>query len=215
MKCKQQVDKNEFHMNTINKDFLNDNCIKCDKNTYEDIHQFMHNIKKEMGGKCVHCNETNLLVLEFDHLYDKKYNISNIHSKLKIEEEAKKCQLLCVHCHNLKSFKDSRALLKTENISSNTKLRRMNNKLVVNIKLNIGCCQNVECNRIITDTNHMGFHFDHLDPSKKLNGISYLINGTCSSEITILTEIEKCQLLCANCHRLRTLEQFNMNQYLI
>lgn len=48
--------------------------------------------------------------------------------------------------------------------------------------------------------------FDHLDSSTKSFGIARAIGDTISWE-KILLEIEKCQILCANCHKIRTAEQ--------
>lgn len=42
--------------------------------------------------------------------------------------------------------------------------------------------------------------FHHVDPSTKVYGISVLVNCNFGLE-TIKQEIEKCILLCANCHR--------------
>ena len=44
-------------------------------------------------------------------------------------------------------------------------------------------------------------HFDHRDPSKKFKSISCMRSY---SKENILAEIEKCDLVCANCHALRT-----------
>lgn len=45
--------------------------------------------------------------------------------------------------------------------------------------------------------------FDHLDPKQKILGVS-----TAASRgwgwVRLLTEIDKCELVCANCHRVRT-----------
>ena len=101
----------------------------------------------------------------------------------------------------------------TENISKGIELRRKRNIYVINIKLNIESCH--YCNRKVNEDNHMAFHFDHLDPLEKNEGISVLVNSTYASEAIISKEIDKCQLLCANCHRIRTLEQFGFCQYLI
>ena len=49
--------------------------------------------------------------------------------------------------------------------------------------------------------------FDHRDPAEKTGGISHLLARGCSWE-TIQKEIEKCDVVCANCHRIRTYEQF-------
>lgn len=45
--------------------------------------------------------------------------------------------------------------------------------------------------------------FDHRDPSEKINTISRIIRDMWSKK-RILSEIEKCDLICANCHRIRT-----------
>lgn len=47
--------------------------------------------------------------------------------------------------------------------------------------------------------------FDHRDPETKAYNITDMYN---LAESTIQTEIDKCDILCANCHRRRTIEQF-------
>jgi hypothetical protein len=49
--------------------------------------------------------------------------------------------------------------------------------------------------------------FDHLEPSKKVNNISSMIRDTKNIEL-ILEEVNKCVILCANCHAKKTAEQF-------
>lgn len=48
--------------------------------------------------------------------------------------------------------------------------------------------------------------FDHIDRDKKDRPISRIISGH-SSWPKVLTEIEKCRVLCANCHRRYTYYQ--------
>lgn len=58
---------------------------------------------------CVRCGETNPVVLELDHLSDKKYNISDIiycHTWDSVLTELAKCQILCSNCHRKKTAKD-------------------------------------------------------------------------------------------------------------
>lgn len=43
--------------------------------------------------------------------------------------------------------------------------------------------------------------YDHRDPSKKTTEVG---NLTCHGKAKVLEEIKKCDLLCSNCHRLRT-----------
>lgn len=57
------------------------------------------------GGKCCRCGyNKNYSLLDFHHIKDKKYNISDMTKKLmKISEiikECKKCILLCKNCHS-------------------------------------------------------------------------------------------------------------------
>lgn len=49
--------------------------------------------------------------------------------------------------------------------------------------------------------------FDHVRGSKKAS-ISYLLNNSISWKV-IASEIEKCDVRCANCHKKRTAQQFN------
>ena len=45
--------------------------------------------------------------------------------------------------------------------------------------------------------------FDHLDPKKKTNNVATLMRHTISLD-RLKEEIAKCELVCANCHRIRT-----------
>lgn len=57
---------------------------------------------------CVDCGITyHPCVMDFDHLFDKKFQLSNARanklSKNKILEEIKKCELVCSNCHRLRT----------------------------------------------------------------------------------------------------------------
>lgn len=60
----------------------------------------------------------------------------------------------------------------------------------------VGC--GIQDNRVL--------EFDHIEPSTKSFGIARGIADTRSWE-NILIEIEKCQILCANCHKIKTSEK--------
>lgn len=47
--------------------------------------------------------------------------------------------------------------------------------------------------------------FDHLPGSKKIAGVAALANA--SKTKRMLLEIEKCEVVCANCHRVRSLSR--------
>ena len=55
--------------------------------------------------------------------------------------------------------------------------------------------------------------FDHINRDKKIKSVSRLVSDTCSWK-TVVAEIGKCRVLCANCHRIKTHENkeyINMN----
>jgi|TARA_R110001583_G_scaffold125752_1_gene277323 hypothetical protein len=51
-----------------------------------------------------------------------------------------------------------------------------------------------------------GLHFDHIDPKKKKSSVSEMTGHSIES---LKKEIRKCNLLCANCHSIRTEKQFS------
>lgn len=51
---------------------------------------------------------------------------------------------------------------------------------------------------------HYVMDFDHRDRTTKLASINEMINIHSYSKEKILEEIKKCDLVCANCHRIRT-----------
>ena len=50
--------------------------------------------------------------------------------------------------------------------------------------------------------------FDHRDPKEKTKPISRMLSGHYSWD-SVLKEIQKCDIRCANCHRRRSYVQFN------
>lgn len=68
---------------------------------------------------CSRCGENNPVVLEMDHLRDKKYCISEIiycHTWESVQKELQKCQVLCSNCHKKKTAKDFNWYSYMENI---------------------------------------------------------------------------------------------------
>jgi hypothetical protein len=61
---------------------------------------------------CVDCGETDIVVLEFDHLRDKTAAISRLigssHSVGRILEEIAKCDVLCCNCHRRRTARRAR-----------------------------------------------------------------------------------------------------------
>lgn len=124
--CKEIKHLTDFNKNKCKKDGLNSICRSCSnarsKRYYaENREKHLEVIKvrsrklnrtnqdnmlqylSESGG-CVDCGETDIVVLEFDHLdsSNKEANISNVYKSWKWERtlsEIAKCDVVCANCH--------------------------------------------------------------------------------------------------------------------
>jgi hypothetical protein len=58
---------------------------------------------------CVDCGETDIVVLEFDHLRDKVADVSALsregYSLEKVKREIDKCEVVCANCHRRRTAK--------------------------------------------------------------------------------------------------------------
>ncbi len=58
---------------------------------------------------CIDCGETDPVVLEFDHIKDKKSDVSFLikdHSLIDLKDEIAKCDVRCSNCHKRKTAKE-------------------------------------------------------------------------------------------------------------
>jgi len=156
----------------------------------------------ELKGKCVDCGETNIKLLEFDHINpeEKRCNVGNCRSVKALEEEIAKCEVRCIICHlrrTKKQFFYKENTLKPGHI------------FIDKCKRKIGKCE--LCLWFDPDLLE-ALQFDHLDQSTKLNTVSRLASLSKDIEI-IKEEIAKCRLICAHCHKLHTIEQLGYLMY--
>jgi hypothetical protein len=77
---------------------------------------------------------------------------------------------------------------------------RSRSAYILHRKLAIGRCG--DCGLQCTEQNHPVFEFDHRDPETKAFDIA---NGKKRPFRDLKAEIDKCDMVCANCHRLRTI----------
>ena len=84
--------------------------IKYVTNIKNKISKFILEFKK--NGKCLDCGFIGRdfpEVLDFDHLRDKKFNISEYKYFTsginKVKEEINKCELVCANCHRIRTVK--------------------------------------------------------------------------------------------------------------
>jgi hypothetical protein len=71
---------------------------------------------------------------------------------------------------------------------------------IIEEKLRRGSC--MDCGLEVTRDNYICFDFDHRDPAEKSFAVSQKSRDV--SEAVLNAEFAKCDLVCSNCHRLRT-----------
>lgn len=161
------------------------------------------------NASCVRCGLTDARLLEFDHI-DPSIKVKNVscmssNNQNNILDEISKTQLLCKMCHRLKSI---RKLRETPPVDTEESKRRIRNKLHVRQrKIDMGGCEicHLAVDQNISD-HDVVFDFDHLDRTTKTTSISRACMSGWKIE-RIDQEIQKCRLLCCNCHYLWTIEQ--------
>lgn len=93
------------------KQFTSDPELKRRKKEKQSIQKRKFIIQYFHSNPCVDCGETNILVLQFDHLNpeEKKYEISTIlsnnYSLKLLKEEINKCEVVCANCHSKRTAK--------------------------------------------------------------------------------------------------------------
>ncbi len=127
-RCKENLPLASFANNKAKKDGKASQCRECKKSLQADWYKKntkTHKIKIRQNefsyreenrlkiieflklNPCVICGESDPIVLEFDHLNNKKSAISSLmkRSWKTIEKEMQKCQVLCANCHRRKTAK--------------------------------------------------------------------------------------------------------------
>lgn len=139
---------------------------------------------------CTDCNKIyEPSCMEWDHLFNKKKQISAIksYSKENILNEISKCELVCVYCHNIRTHNRRKPGLK----ANKTKIH--NQQILLKLKKS-GCY-------ICGYLNPICLEFDHIDRKLKTKNICELVKGNTDK---LLKELENCKVICRMCHRLKS-----------
>lgn len=158
---------------------------------------------------CIDCGCNDYRVMEADHVCGVKVNAVSCYKwwayKGGVEAmktELQKCEPRCRSCHALVTKKRSDLKRKTEGRKQESRLKRRQS-LINQVKINIGKC--LHCKRIVTLQTCAGFDFDHRDEEMKVIGISKIVlKREELFQHYFQTEIPKCDLLCRNCHHIKT-----------
>lgn len=166
--------------------------------------------------ECVTCGEDNPNVLEYDHVYGIKKKgvyvlVNSGYSNVVIQKEMDKCEIVCRNCHMIRtrSGADSESpflkslYLYVNEIHENgiseflTKTNaRIKKAFSLYVRMNAECIDcRVEDFRVL--------EFDHVFGTKILC-VNELCNDKRYTLSEVVDEIEKCEVVCRNCHKLRT-----------
>jgi hypothetical protein len=201
----------QFWKDSTRTDGLACRCSECERqkmnrNQNKAI-EIKYNLK--LNQPCETCGESDPIVLEFAHISrqnkyrtktGKTFSIGQMFSMSRIAEEVKKVKILCCFCHRLETKNEDESTRTQKPDCYNASYFEMQQN-VNKMKQQVRCC--VDCKRQVTQENCRGFDYDHLGHEPKIDGVAAMVTKRVSMKI-IEAEIEKCELVCANCHRKRT-----------
>ena len=172
-----------------------------DKKKWTKISKISKKIKSIniLGGNCEICGEDDIFKLCFHHESDKATGINKIKNGSwdLIESEISKCRLFCHNCH-----------LEHHHGDKNTK-HQNNKKIYLEIKGVLECesCGYNKCKSSL--------QFHHIKEKKfNLSSLNKEIRSLSDVESHIIDEINKCEVICANCHVLKHSDlEFYKNNY--
>lgn len=148
--------------------------------------------------------------MDFDHRdpSEKRFALCSgraaLKSREKLLEEVAKCDVVCANCHRLRSRRRHRTWLasRAPSTSQRTEEHRARWRYHADV---LDQLRSVPCTDCGGRFAQCSMDFDHRDPSQKFARVPSLI-GRASLD-RILAEAAKCDIVCANCHRLRTFER--------
>jgi hypothetical protein len=158
--------------------------------------RFKDNKNNLKNKPCADCGQQFIsFAMEFDHLKDKEFKIShNGYKSLEVlQNEVSKCDVVCILCHRERTH--------SRYVYSDSKSGRSKRTLAEKVNE----FKNGPCAICLKTYKPWQMDFDHLDPNDKYDKISNLVRRRCSLD-KIKSEIFKCRLLCALCHRIFTEE---------
>ena len=144
---------------------------------------------------CMDCQNTfQVCCMDFDHVRGvKAKGLGKLvtHSRDRILGEVAKCDVVCACCHRIRTQK--------QRSTTQNPQRQAFHAKVTSLKEGNPC---KDCGVTFPP---VAMDFDHVSGDKMLNvsSMRHLAWGA------VLAEIAKCELVCANCHRVRTWQQKN------
>lgn len=162
--------------------------IKSSRKLYKKFRLFLNKIK---DVECLDCKiKYPPPAMDFDHRdpSNKSFNISEARhiNKNLLLKEIRKCDIVCANCHRIREA------------SRRSTIKEMYYAYLINPYKEDPC---MDCNKKYPS---FVMDFDHRDPSTKCFHISKPKFRTKNQKQELIDEIMKCDVVCANCHRIRT-----------
>jgi hypothetical protein len=115
-------------------------------------------------------------------------------------------------CHACKKAYDREYWARTKDRRNERKRENISNSHRRNVQYVLDYLKNHPC-EYCNETDPLVLEFDHKDPTTKVNHVSLFMRSR--SLKSLKQEISKCRVLCANCHRRKTAEQFKYTMWRI
>jgi hypothetical protein len=152
---------------------------------------------------CSDCGETDIVVLEFDHVHGKQRNVSELLAggvpQEVFEAEIARCDVVCVNCHRWRTASRagwSRIRGGNDALRSRPRVKR-NITWVYEQLASARCTDCGLADPLVLEYDHVG--------TKRANVMALAWNEC--SLATIAAEIAQCEVRCCNCHRRKTTER--------
>lgn len=176
-----------------------------------ELRAWVYDYKRQRA--CARCGESDPACLEFHHTsaHEKRLAIGQMvtygYAKTSIRAEMSKCELVCANCHRRAHINppvggtgaairrirtDVRGHRVAPDESRLTKVQYLRAWTAIYKQIS-GCRR---CS--VDDPSCLVFHHD--DPSSKTAGVGEMISYSYPAA-AVLAEVERCTVLCANCHR--------------
>ena len=159
---------------------------------------------------CADCGGKFLPIqMDFDHRDPrfKSFRVSSAHASLKsrerLLEEVAKCDIVCANCHRRRTRAQHQTRLSKRCASTASKAASQRARSRHHADL-LDRLRSRPCEDCGGSFAPCAMDFDHRDSKTKTTGVTRLING---SYTRLMAEVSKCDIVCANCHRLRTFKR--------
>jgi hypothetical protein len=188
---KDPTQRNAYHREyyRVNKQVINGRQVSINRKRRHDRYAEIQTLKSE---PCTDCGKSfPYYVMDFDHRNPstKFRDIADMIKRMNAWEtvlaEIAKCDLVCACCHRLRTYHG--------NNSYKTRRYEQHKLILDALKSSTPC---LDCGELFKPCQ---MDFDHVGNDKSAN-IARLVGGATE---TLVHEIAKCHLVCANCHRVR------------